>query len=120
MPILSDADMGVPMGKELKDVEWESSGMICSYHIFPTFIVAVKEWCAVSDNLCKILIVNTPINNSQDFSVFVLIVLDSKDAPLAEIQMIYYNLIFDATLEFLCDIDNSEVSNMNHNDYPSQ
>ena len=49
-----------------------------------------------------------------------LIVLDSKDAPLADIHMIYYNLIFDATLEFLCDIDNSEISNMNHNDYPSQ
>ena len=43
-----------------------------------------------------------------------LIVLDIKYTPFISIQMIYYNLIFDVTLEFLCDIDNSEISIMNH------
>ena len=41
--ILSDADMGVPMGKKWKDVERYSSGTIFSYRSFPTFIVAVKN-----------------------------------------------------------------------------
>jgi len=107
-PALKAADMGVAMGKEGTDVAREASEMILADDNFATIVVAVKEGRVVWDNLRKILLVNTPINNAQGLSVLMGIVLGLKDTPLTAIQVLYSNLICAVTLGFVCAIEPAE------------
>jgi P-type E1-E2 ATPase len=66
-PALKAADMGVAMGKEGTDVAREASDMILTDDNFATIISAVREGRVVWDNLRKILLINTPINNAQGY-----------------------------------------------------
>ncbi len=58
----------------------------------------------VWDNLRKILLVNTPINNAQGMSVLFGLALGLKQTPLTSIQVLYSNLICAITLGFVCAI----------------
>ena len=70
-PAFKAADMGVAMGKEGTDVAREASEMILADDNFATIIVVRREaGRVVWDNLRKVLLVNTPINNAQGLSVF--------------------------------------------------
>merc|ERR1719232_1110911 len=68
-PALKAANMGVAMGKEGTDVAREASEMILADDNFATNVTAVREGRVVWDNLRKVLLVNTPINNAQGLSV---------------------------------------------------
>ena len=68
-PALKAADMGVAMGKEGTDVAREAAEMILADDNFATIVTAVREGRVVWDNLRKVLLVNTPINNAQGLSV---------------------------------------------------
>jgi magnesium-transporting ATPase (P-type) len=106
-PALKAADMGVAMGKEGTDVAREASQMILADDNFATIITAVREGRVVWDNLRKVLLVNTPINNAQGLSVlFGLIFLD--DQILTAIQVLYCNLICAVTLGFVCAVEPAE------------
>ncbi|KAI2508547.1 Cation transport ATPase [Fragilaria crotonensis] len=65
-PSLRQADMGVAMGLEGTEVAREASDMILADDNFATIVVAVREGRVVWDNLRKVLLVNTPINNAQE------------------------------------------------------
>lgn len=107
-PALKAADMGVAMGKEGTDVAREASEMILADDNFATIVTAVREGRVVWDNLRKILLVNTPINNAQGMSVLFGIVLGLPDTPLTAIQVLYSNLICAVTLGFVCAIEPAE------------
>ena len=64
-PALKPADMGVGMGKEGTDVAREAAEMILADDNFATIVTDVREGRVVWDNLRKVLLVNTPINNAQ-------------------------------------------------------
>jgi magnesium-transporting ATPase (P-type) len=96
--------MGVAMGKEGTDVAREASEMILADDNFATIVAAVREGRTVWDNLRKVLLVNTPINNAQGLSVLFGLVFGLDDAILTPIQVLYCNLICAVTLGFVLAI----------------
>lgn len=110
-PALKAADMGVAMGKEGTDVAREAAEMILADDNFATIIVAVREGRVVWDNLRKVLLVNTPINNAQGLSVLFGIVFGyngPSELILTGIQVLYCNLICAVTLGFVCAVEPAE------------
>jgi len=107
-PALKAADMGVAMGKEGTDVAREASEMILADDNFATIVTAVRQGRVVWDNLRKVLLVNTPINNSQGLSVLVGFALGLEETPLTAIQVLYSNLICAVTLGFVCAVEPAE------------
>merc|ERR1712038_2104233 len=71
-------------------------------------VSAVKEGRVVWDNLRKVLMINTPINNAQGMSVLFGLVLGLEDSPLSPIQVLYSNLICAITLGFVTAIEPAE------------
>lgn len=107
-PALKAANMGVAMGKEGTDVAREASEMILADDNFATIVFAVKQGRVVWDNLRKVLLVNTPINNSQGLSVLVGLLVGLQDTPITAIQILYSNFICAVTLGFVCAIEPAE------------
>jgi len=107
-PALKAADMGVAMGKEGTDVAREASEMILADDNFATIVSAVREGRVVWDDLRKVLLVNTPINNAQGMSVLFGLLLGLDEAPLSAIQVLYCNLICAVTLGFVCAVEPAE------------
>jgi len=107
-PALKAADMGVAMGLEGTDVAREASEMVLADDNFATIVAAVKEGRVVWDNLRKVLIVNTPINNAQGLSVLFGLLFGLKDTPISSIQVLYSNLICAITLGFVSAIEPAE------------
>lgn len=107
-PALKAANMGVGMGLEGTDVAREASQMILADDNFATIIVAVKEGRAVWDNLRKVLMINTPINNAQGLSVLVALIFGMKQTPLTAIQVLYCNLICAVTMGFVAAVEPAE------------
>jgi len=112
-PALKAANMGVAMGKEGTDVAREASEMILADDNFATIVYAVKQGRVVWDNLRKVLLVNTPINNSQGLSVLVGLLARLPDTPISAIQILYSNFICAVTLGFVCAIEPAEDGIMN-------
>merc|ERR1719313_1143450 len=88
-PALKAANMGVAMGLEGTDVAREASEMILADDNFATIVYAVREGRVVWDNLRKVLLVNTPINNAQGLSVLFGMILGLPQTPLTSIQVLY-------------------------------
>lgn len=107
-PSLKQADMGVAMGLEGTDVAREASDMILADDNFATIVGAVREGRVVWDNLRKVLLVNTPINNAQGMSVLFGLAFGLDDPPLTAIQVLYSNLICAITLGFVTAIEPAE------------
>ena len=107
-PSLKQANMGVAMGLEGTDVAREASDMILADDNFATIVYAVREGRVVWDNLRKVLLVNTPINNAQGMSVLFGLLFGLEDTPLTPIQVLYSNLICAITLGFVCAIEPAE------------
>jgi magnesium-transporting ATPase (P-type) len=107
-PALKAADMGVAMGKEGTDVAREAAEMILADDNFATIVVAVREGRVVWDNLRKVLLVNTPINNAQGLSVLFGLAFGLQYSPLSPIQVLYSNLICAVTLGFVCAVEPAE------------
>merc|ERR1719162_1266660 len=107
-PALKAADMGVAMGKEGTDVAREASEMILADDNFATIVFAVKQGRVVWDNLRKVLLVNTPINNSQGMSVLVGLLVNLPNTPITAIQILYSNFICAVTLGFVTAIEPAE------------
>merc|ERR1712157_380362 len=99
---------GVAMGLEGTDVAREASEMILADDNFATIIYAVREGRVVWDNLRKVLLVNTPINNAQGMSVLFGMICGLKQPILSPIQVLYCNLICAVTLGFVCAIEPAE------------
>jgi len=107
-PALKAADMGVAMGLEGTDVAREASEMILADDNFATIVTAVREGRVVWDDLRKVLLVNTPINNAQGMSVLFGLLFGMQQSPLSPIQVLYSNLICAITLGFVCAIEPAE------------
>jgi magnesium-transporting ATPase (P-type) len=107
-PALKAADMGVAMGKEGTDVAREAAEMILADDNFATIIVAVREGRVVWDNLRKVLMINTPINNAQGLSVLFGIICGFDQVILNGIQVLYCNLICAVTLGFVAAVEPAE------------
>jgi len=82
--------------------------MILADDNFATIVVAVREGRVVWDNLRKVMLVNTPINNAQGLSVLFGLACGLKYSPLSPIQVLYSNLICAVTLGFVCAIEPAE------------
>jgi len=102
------AHMGVAMGLEGTDVAREASEMILADDNFATIIAAVREGRVVWDNLRKVLLINTPINNAQGMSVLFGLICGLDDTPLTPIQVLYCNLICAVTLGFIAAVEPAE------------
>jgi magnesium-transporting ATPase (P-type) len=100
--------MGVAMGKEGTDVAREASEMILADDNFATIVTAVREGRVVWDNLRKVLLINTPINNAQGLSVLFGLLFGLDDTPLTPIQVLYCNLICAVTLGFVAAVEPAE------------
>jgi magnesium-transporting ATPase (P-type) len=107
-PALKAANIGVAMGLEGTDVAREASEMILADDNFATIVTAVREGRVVWDNLRKVLLVNTPINNAQGLSVLFGLALGLEELPLTAIQVLYSNLICAVTLGFVCAAEPAE------------
>ena len=107
-PALKAANMGVAMCKEGTDVAREASEMILADDNFATIVYAVKQGRVVWDNLRKVLLVNTPINNAQGMSVLFGLLAQLPSTPISAIQILYSNFICAVTLGFVCAIEPAE------------
>lgn len=107
-PALKAANMGVAMGIEGTDVAREAAEMILADDNFATIVYAVREGRVVWDDLRKVLLVNTPVNNAQGLSVLLGLALGMPQAPLTPIQVLYSNLICAVTLGFVCAVEPAE------------
>lgn len=107
-PALKAADMGVAMGQEGTDVAREAADMILADDNFATIVVAIKEGRNVWDNLRKVLLINTPINNAQGLSVLFGLLFGLPTSPLNAIQILYSNLICATTMGFVCAVEPAE------------
>merc|ERR1719413_283026 len=114
-PALKAANMGVAMGKEGTDVAREAAEMILADDNFATILVAVREGRVVWDNLRKVLMINTPINNAQGLSVLFGIIFgfsrgqqQTEKVILTAIQVLYCNLICAVTLGFIAAVEPAE------------
>jgi len=107
-PALKAADMGVAMGLEGTDVAREASDMILADDNFATIVTAVREGRVVWDNLRKVLLINTPINNAQGMTVLFGLACGLTQSPLSPIQVLYSNLICAITLGFVSAIEPAE------------
>jgi magnesium-transporting ATPase (P-type) len=107
-PALKAADMGVAMGVEGTDVAREAAEMILADDNFATIVSAVREGRVVWDNLRKVLLVNTPINNAQGMSVLFGMILGLEQTLLTNIQVLYCNLICAVTLGFVTAVEPAE------------
>lgn len=87
--------------------------MILADDNFATIIRAVREGRVVWDNLRKVLLVNTPINNAQGMSVLFGLLFGLKETPLSSIQVLYCNLICAVTLGFVTAVEPAEDGIMN-------
>jgi magnesium-transporting ATPase (P-type) len=96
------------MGKEGTDVAREASEMILADDNFATIVTAVREGRVVWDNLRKVLMINTPINNAQGLSVLFGIICGLEQSPLTPIQVLYCNLICAVTLGFVAAVEPAE------------
>jgi magnesium-transporting ATPase (P-type) len=78
------------------------------YSIYPNWwhfhCEAVREGRVVWDNLRKVLLINTPINNAQGMCVLVGLALGLPQTPLTSIQVLFSNLITAVTLGFVCAV----------------
>eukprot|EP00591_Stephanopyxis_turris_P005738 CAMPEP_0195510962 /NCGR_PEP_ID=MMETSP0794_2-20130614/3446_1 /TAXON_ID=515487 /ORGANISM="Stephanopyxis turris, Strain CCMP 815" /LENGTH=1019 /DNA_ID=CAMNT_0040638489 /DNA_START=99 /DNA_END=3158 /DNA_ORIENTATION=- len=113
-PALKAADMGVAMGIEGTDVAREAAEMILADDNFATIVYAVKEGRVVWDNLRKVLLVNTPVNNAQGLSVLFGMICGLQFPPLTPIQVLYSNLICAVTLGFVCAVEPAEAGIMDN------
>jgi len=107
-PALKAANMGVAMGKEGTDVAREASEMILADDNFATIVYAVKQGRVVWDNLRKVLLVNTPINNAQGMSVLLGLLVKLPNTPITAIQILYSNFICAVTLGFVTAVEPAE------------
>uniref|UniRef100_A0A7S4A9M6 Cation-transporting P-type ATPase N-terminal domain-containing protein n=1 Tax=Pseudo-nitzschia australis TaxID=44445 RepID=A0A7S4A9M6_9STRA len=114
-PALKAANMGVAMGLEGTDVAREAAEMILADDNFATILSAVKEGRVVWDNLRKVLMINTPINNAQGLSVLFGIICgfqrgtaQNDKVILTAIQVLYCNLICAVTLGFVAAVEPAE------------
>lgn len=114
-PALKAANMGVAMGKEGTDVAREAAEMILADDNFATILCAVREGRVVWDNLRKVLMINTPINNAQGLSVLFGIICgfsrgeaQNDKVILTAIQVLYCNLICAVTLGFIAAVEPAE------------
>jgi len=114
-PALKAANMGVAMGKEGTDVAREAAEMILADDNFATILCAVREGRVVWDNLRKVLMINTPINNAQGLSVLFGIIFgffrgdrQNDKVILTAIQVLYCNLICAVTLGFIAAVEPAE------------
>merc|ERR1712176_1599730 len=114
-PALKAANMGVAMGKEGTDVAREAAEMILADDNFATILCAVREGRVVWDNLRKVLMINTPINNAQGLSVLFGIIFgfsrgdqQTQKVILTAIQVLYCNLICAVTLGFIAAVEPAE------------
>jgi magnesium-transporting ATPase (P-type) len=82
--------------------------MILADDNFATLIAAISEGRVVWDNLRKVLLVNTPINNAQGLSVLFGLLCGLKESPLTSIQVLYCNLICAVTLGFVTAVEPAE------------
>jgi magnesium-transporting ATPase (P-type) len=87
--------------------------MILADDNFATIVLAICEGRVVWDNLRKILLINTPINNAQGMSVLFGLLCGLSETPLTSIQVLYCNLICVVTLGFVCAIEPAERGIMN-------
>lgn len=87
--------------------------MILADDNFATIITAVREGRVVWDDLRKVLLVNTPINNAQGMSVLFGMISGLPETPLSPIQVLYCNLICAVTLGFVCAVEPAEDGIMN-------
>merc|ERR1712087_953296 len=111
---------GVAMGKEGTDVAREAAEMILADDNFATILEAVREGRVVWDNLRKVLMINTPINNAQGLSVLFGIIFQFERGQaqndrviLTAIQVLYCNLICAVTLGFVAAVEPAEKGIMN-------
>ena len=82
--------------------------MILADDNFATIVTAVREGRVVWDNLRKVLLVNTPINNAQGMSVLFGLLFGLDETPLSAIQVLYCNLICAVTLGFVTAVEPAE------------
>jgi len=82
--------------------------MILADDNFATIVYAVKQGRVVWDDLRKVLLVNTPINNSQGLSVLIGLLIGLPNTPITAIQILYSNFICAVTLGFVCAIEPAE------------
>ena len=87
--------------------------MILADDNFATIITAVREGRVVWDDLRKVLLVNTPINNAQGMSVLFGLICGLPETPLSSIQVLYCNLICAVTLGFVTAVEPAEPGIMN-------
>jgi magnesium-transporting ATPase (P-type) len=62
----------------------------------------------VWDNLRKVLLVNTAINNAEGLSVLFGLLFGLKQSPLSSIQVLYSNLICATKLDFVTAVEPPE------------
>lgn len=116
-PALKRADAGIAMGKKGSDVAKEAAELVLADDNFATIVAAVREGRTVYDNLQKVISWTLP-TNAGEAATIVAALLFGMTLPVTPVQILWVNLITEATLGISLAFEPTEPDTMRRRPRP--
>lgn len=110
-PALKRADAGIAMGKKGSEAAKEASELVLADDNFATIVAAVREGRTVYDNLQKVISWTLPTNAGEAATIAVAL-LFGMTLPVTPVQILWVNLITEATLGISLAFEPTETNTM--------
>ncbi|AKH43779.1 calcium-translocating P-type ATPase [Altererythrobacter atlanticus] len=112
-PALQKADIGVAMGGRGTEAAREASDIVLTDDNFTSIVAAVHEGRTVYENIRKALVYILPTSLGEAGLIILAVMLD-QPLPITALQILWINLVTEATLSLAIAFDPAEPAMMQH------